>query len=144
MSKLIICRGLPASGKSTWAKQQVLEDPEHRVRINQDDIRLMLGKYWVPSREKLVQEIQFDAVVEALSKEFDVVIDNTNLNNKVLDQFNRLIKTFEDYEIEYKDFFDTPLSVCIERDKNRDLQVTEKVIRSFYNNYKDKYPLNGN
>lgn len=104
----------------------------------------MLGKYWVPSREKLVQEIQFDVIVEALSREFDVVIDNTNLNNKVLDQFNRLIKTFEDYEIEYKDFFDTPLSVCIERDKNRDLQVTEKVIRSFYNNYKDKYPLNGN
>lgn len=104
----------------------------------------MLGKYWVPSREKLVQEIQFDAIVEALSREFDVVIDNTNLNKKVLDQFNRLIKTFEDYEIEYKDFFDTPLSVCIERDKNRDLQVTEKVIRSFYNNYKDKYPLNGN
>lgn len=144
MSKLIITRGLPASGKSTWAKQWVLEDPEHRVRINQDDIRLMLGKYWVPSREKLVQEIQFDAIVEALSREFDVVIDNTNLNKKVLDQFNRLIKTFEDYEIEYKDFFDTPLSVCIERDKNRDLQVTEKVIRSFYNNYKDKYPLNGN
>lgn len=144
MSKLIICRGLPASGKSTWAKQWVLEDPEHRVRINQDDIRLMLGKYWVPSREKLVQEIQFDAVVEALSKEFDVVIDNTNLNKKVLDGFDRLIKTFEDYEIEYKDFFDTPLSVCIERDKNRDLQVTEKVIRNFYNNYKDKYPLNGN
>lgn len=144
MSKLIITRGLPASGKSTWAKKWVLEDPEHRVRINQDDIRLMLGKYWVPSREKLVQEIQFNAIVEALSREFDVVIDNTNLNKKVLDQFNRLIRTFEDYEIEYKDFFDTPLSVCIERDKNRDLQVTEKVIRSFYNNYKDKYPLNGN
>ena len=144
MNKLIICRGIPASGKTFWAKQWVLEDSEHRVRINQDDIRLMLGKYWVPSREKLVQEIQFDAIIEALNREFDVVIDNTNLNNKVLDQFNRLIKTFEDYEIEYKDFFDTPLSVCIERDKNRDLQVTEKVIRSFYNNYKDKYPLNGN
>ena len=104
----------------------------------------MLGKYWVPSREKLVQEIQFDAIIEALSREFDVVIDNTNKKKKVLDGFDRLIKTFENYEIEYKDFFDTPLSVCIERDKNRDLQVTEKVIRSFYNNYKDKYPLNGN
>lgn len=144
MSKLIICRGLPASGKSTWAKQWVLEDPEHRIRVNQDDIRLMLGKYWVPSREKLVQEIQFDAILKALSRGFDIVIDNTNLNKKVLDEFDRLIKTYKDYEIEYKDFFDTPLSVCIERDKNRDLQVTEKVIRSFYNNYKDKYPLNGN
>lgn len=143
MNKLIICRGIPASGKTFWAKKWVLEDPEHRVRINQDDIRLMLGKYWVPSREKLVQEIQFDAIVEALSRGFNVVIDNTNLNKKVLDQFDRLIKTYEDYEIEYKDFFDTPLSVCIERDKNRDLQVTEKVIKSFYNNYKDIYPLNG-
>ena len=143
MSKLIICRGIPASGKTFWAKQWVLEDPEHRVRINQDDIRLMLGKYWVPSREKLVQEIQFDAIVEALSRKFDVVIDNTNLNKKVLEKFDRLIKTFEDYEIEYKDFFDTPLSVCIERDKNRDIQVSEKIIRNFYNNYKDIYPLNG-
>ena len=143
MSKLIICRGLPASGKSTWAKQWVLEDPEHRIRVNQDDIRLMLGKYWVPSREKLVQEIQFDAILEALSRGFDVVIDNTNLNKKVLDGFDRLIKTFKDYEIEYKDFFDTPLSVCIERDKNRDLQVSEKIIRNFYNNYKDIYPLDG-
>ena len=48
------------------------------------------------------------------------------------------------HAIELKDFFDTPLSVCIERDKNRNLQVTEKVIRSCYNNYKDKYPLNCN
>lgn len=144
MSKLIITRGLPASGKSTWAKQWVLEDPEHRVRINQDDIRLMLGKYWVPSREKLVQCIQEKALCEALLKGYDIVIDNTNLNKKVLKKFDRLIRTFEDYEIEYKDFFDTPLSVCIERDKNRDLQVTEKVIRDFYNNYKDKYPLNSN
>lgn len=143
MSKLIITRGIPASGKSTWAKQWVLEDPEHRVRINQDDIRLMLGKYWVPSREKLVQEIQFDAIVESLCRKFDVVIDNTNLDKKVLEKFDRLIKTFEDYEIEYKDFFDTPLSVCIERDKNRDVQITEKVIKNFYNNYKDIYPLNG-
>ena len=144
MSKLIITRGLPASGKSTWAKQWVLKDPEHRIRINQDDIRLMLGKYWVPSREKLVQHIQEEALIEALLRGYDIVIDNTNLNEKVLDNYRVLVTAYGDYAIEYKDFFDTPLSVCIERDKNRDLQVTEKVIRSFYNNYKDKYPLNGN
>ena len=144
MSKLIITRGLPASGKSTWAKQWVLEDPEHRVRINQDDIRLMLGKYWVPSREKLVQHIQEEALIEALLRGYDIVIDNTNLNEKVLDNYRVLVTAYGNHSIEYKDFFDTPLSVCIESDKNRDLQVTEKVIRSFYNNYKDKYPLNGN
>ena len=150
MNKLIITRGLPASGKSTWAKQWVLEDPEHRVRINQDDIRLMLdeywvpNEYWVPSREKLVQRIQKEALIEALERGYDIVIDNTNLNEKVLDNYRALVIAHGNHTIEYKDFFDTPLSVCIERDKNRDLQVTEKVIRSFYNNYKDKYPLNDN
>ena len=143
MNKLIICRGIPASGKSTWAKQWVLEDPEHRVRINQDDIRLMLGKYWVPSREKLVQHIQKEALIEALEWGYDIVIDNTNLNKKVLDFYRALVIDHGNHAIEYKDFFDTPLSICIERDKNRNLQVTEKVIRNFYNNYKDIYPLNG-
>ena len=75
MNKLIITRGIPLSGKSTWAKQWVLEDPEHRVRINQDDIRLMLGKYWVPSREELVQHIQKEALIEALEWGYDIVID---------------------------------------------------------------------
>ena len=143
MNKLIICRGIPASGKTFWAKQWVLEDPEHRVRINQDDIRLMLGKYWVPSREKLVQHIQEEALIEALLRGYDIVIDNTNLNKKVLDFYRALVIDHGNHAIEFKDFFDTSLSVCIERDKNRDVQVSEKIIRNFYNNYKDIYPLNG-
>ena len=104
----------------------------------------MLGKYWVPSREELVQHIQKEALIEALERGYDIVIDNTNLNKKVLDSYRALVIDHGNHAIEYKDFFDTPLSVCIERDKNRDSPVTEKVIRSFYNNYKDKYPLNGN
>ena len=143
MNKLIICRGIPASGKTFWAKQWVLEDPEHRVRINQDDIRLMLGKYWVPSREELVQHIQKEALIEALDRGYDIVVDNTNLNKKVLDFYRALVIDHGNHAIEYKDFFDTPLSVCIERDKNRDVQVSEKIIRNFYNNYKNIYPLNG-
>ena len=31
MPKIILCRGIQGSGKTTWAKQWVLEDPEHRV-----------------------------------------------------------------------------------------------------------------
>ena len=143
MSKLIICRGIPASGKTFWAKQWVLEDPEHRVRINQDDIRLMFGKYWVPNREPLVQHVQREALIEALDRGYDIVVDNTNLNKKVLDFYRALVIDHGNHAIEFKDFFDTPLSVCIERDKNRDIQVSEKIIRNFYNNYKDIYPLNG-
>lgn len=56
--KLIICRGIQGSGKTTRAKQWCHEDPEHRVRFNNDDIRNMLGKYWVPSREGLIKDLK--------------------------------------------------------------------------------------
>lgn len=71
--KLIICRGIQGSGKSTWAKQWCHEDPEHRVRFN--NVRNMLGDYWVPSREKLVTNM----ITFALIKGYDVVVDNMNL-----------------------------------------------------------------
>ena len=46
--ELIILQGIQGSGKTTWAKNWVKEDPKHRVRFNQDDIRNMFGVYWVP------------------------------------------------------------------------------------------------
>ena len=36
MKRIILTRGIPASGKSTWAKQEVIKDPEHSIRINRD------------------------------------------------------------------------------------------------------------
>ena len=56
--KLILMQGIPASGKTTWSKNWVAEDPKTRIRFNNDDIRNMLGVYWVPSREPLVESIK--------------------------------------------------------------------------------------
>lgn len=109
-----------------------------------DDIRNMLGKYWVPERESLVLDIQEQAIIEALKQRYDIIIDNTNLKQVLVDKFHTLTLVFEEYEFQIKNFFDTPLSVCIERDKNRTNPVGEEVIRGFYNRYKDKYNLNGN
>lgn len=36
MKKIILCRGIQGSGKTTWAKQWVLEKPTERVRINKE------------------------------------------------------------------------------------------------------------
>lgn len=33
MKRIILTRGIPAGGKSTWAKQEILKDPEHSIRI---------------------------------------------------------------------------------------------------------------
>ena len=56
MNKIILCLGISGSGKTTFAKQWAEEDPIHRIRLNYDDIRYMLGKYWVPEREFLMLE----------------------------------------------------------------------------------------
>jgi predicted kinase len=140
--KLIICRGMPASGKSTYSRQWVLEDPKKRVRVNRDDIRNMLGKYWVPSREHLVTEIEYMSILYGLHGGYDVILDATNLNDSkevltdkwkaslyssfLWDRCNTII-------VEFKDFFDVSLEECIRRDSERtDMKVGEDVIRRFY------------
>lgn len=145
--KLILTRGIQGSGKSTWAKQWAEEDPEHRVRFNNDDIRNMLGKYWVPSREKLVKCLYDRFLLDSMAHKYDIVIDNMNLNPKTvseieseIDLFNKGIRGLYGwkYEIEFKDF-KTPLGVCIERDSKRENPIGAGIITSTYNRYKDFY-----
>lgn len=140
--KIILTRGIQGSGKSTWAKAWVAEDPEHRIRINNDDLRNMFGVYWVPSREDVVSHAKQTIVTYAMGKQYDIVVDNMNLNPKevqywtnVVNYYNGYTKTGECYEIEFKDFF-TPLEECIRRDSSRTNPVGEKVIRDTWKRYK--------
>lgn len=133
MSKVIFVRGIQGSGKSTWAKQWVEEDPKKRVRISWDDLRNMYGKYWVPTRESLVSKGSYEIFKEALKEGYDVVVDNMNLSEKSTSQFKEIAKKFN-CQIEFVDF-NTPLEVCIERDSKRENPIGEAVIRSTYNKY---------
>lgn len=139
MAKIVLCRGIQGSGKTTWAKQWVLEDPEHRVRFNNDDIRNMLGKYWITSREHLVSDIKKDFMVSAMEFGYDIVVDNMNFNPKEIEYYENLVDStlgyMNCYSLEYKDFF-IPLEVCIERDSKRENPIGEEVIRKTYERYK--------
>lgn len=139
MAKIVLCRGIQGSGKTTWAEQWVLEDPEHRVRFNNDDIRNMLGKYWVTSREHLVSDIKKDFMVSAMEFGYDIVVDNMNFNPKEIEYYENLVDStlgyMNCYSLEYKDFF-IPLEVCIERDSKRENPIGEEVIRKTYERYK--------
>lgn len=151
MAKIIVCQGLPASGKSTWAKQWVAEDSKHRVRFNRDDVRNMLGVYWVPSREGLINSIYDTFMNEAMLAGYDIVIDNMNLNKKTLSEIEQYVTEFNEwirlspldirYDIEYKTFFDVPVETLIERDSKRENPIGEKVIKDLYNKYKNEYKL---
>jgi predicted kinase len=144
--KLIITVGLPGSGKSTWAKEQCKND-NTIVRICRDDIRNMLGEYWVPKRESLVTIIETDCIIAALRSKFTtaVIVDATNLNPNSIDRFYGIISTAleemekDGVETVIKDFTDVDVETCIARDKARGqaggMSVGEKVIRDFYDRY---------
>jgi predicted kinase len=129
--KVIITQGLPASGKSTWAKQFCKEN-KNWVRVNRDDLRNMRGEYWLPKQEDFITEIERVFIEKALQNELNVIVDATNLNPKYLES----MKTFigDKATIEYKKF---PCEVeeCIKRDLKRPDSVGEKVIRDMYNKY---------
>ena len=150
MKRIIFTRGIPASGKSTWAKQEVLKDPEHSVRINRDDLRNMSGKYWVLAREDYIKACKSTILINAINFKFNtIIIDEMNLNPKetghlkgVISMMNETIKDVEDkYIVEIKDFTNVPLDVCLERDSKRENPIGEKVIRGIFNKYKELYNL---
>ncbi len=74
-----------------------------------DDIRNMLGDYWVPKRERLVKKIMNNTIIESIFNGYNIIIDNTNLNDETLNGFESLVKECNandliecKYEIEYR------------------------------------------
>lgn len=137
--KLVVCKGLPASGKSTYSKKWAEADPTKRIRVCRDDIRRMLGPYWVPQREDLVTNIEDAIIIEGLTQNYSVVVDATNLRGT--QRFENMLYNspesmwFDDVLLTVKDFTDVPIETCIERDKNRDKSVGEEVILKMAKKY---------
>lgn len=147
--EFIICRGIPGSGKSFWSRSWVSGDPETRVHVSLDDVRLMLGggteNYWIPSRENLVRQIREDAIRGAMDFGYNIVVDCMNLNPLEIQELHDLVVEYNEYHrfgslkyvIRFQDFLDVPLETCIERDSKRPRPIGEEVIRGIYNKYRD-------
>lgn len=129
-NKLLVLKGLPASGKSTLARELV---DKGWKRVNKDDLRAMIdNSKHSKGKENLVKAYEKSAALTLLELGYNVVVDDTNFG-------------YEDYwkevaEIAGVDFevrlVDTPLMVCIERDSKRgDKSVGEKVIFGMYEKY---------
>ncbi|MFF1701218.1 AAA family ATPase [Streptomyces sp. NPDC058252] len=137
MTTLIMTKGLPGSGKSTWAKEYVLKaQPGTVVRINKDDMRAMLhADRWNPANERQVVRAR-DALVEAflVKKVNAVIVDDTNFAPQHETRLRQLAHR-HGAQFEIKDFTDVPLHTCIKRDLAREKSVGEKVIKDMYNQY---------
>lgn len=134
MKKVIIMRGLPGSGKSTYAKQLVEENPNSYKRINRDDLRMMFDNgYNSNGNEKFIKQVRDMLVVKALEAGKHVIVDDTNLSETNILRIRQLVEEFnkkynDTVTVEIK-VMETTLAECIERDKEREKKVGEKVIR---------------
>jgi predicted kinase len=135
MAVLIMTKGLPASGKSTWAKEQVIKSGGRTKRVNKDDLRDMIDAgTWNKLNEKNILKIRDILVSHYLFNGNDVIVDDTNLAPKHEETLRKLAEA-NSATFEIKSFTDVPLKTCIERDLKRDKSVGERVIQSMYNSF---------
>jgi predicted kinase len=116
--------GVPGSGKSTWIKN----NNTNAVIISKDDIRTMLWGYYVydSKTEPLVSDIASKAILSAVSRGFDIIVDETNIcREKRL----KLAEMASGYEVVYVVFRNTDtLSRRIEDSKGISEDVWKDVI----------------
>jgi predicted kinase len=128
-----ICKGIPGSGKSTWAKKVCAESEGKIKRVNKDDLRAMVdtGKHSA-KREKFVLELRDTIIRHSLSSGLSVIVDDTNLHDKHEIAIRDIVaKEFPDVDVVINDsFLQVPIMTCIDRDKKRSgkAQVGFKVI----------------
>lgn len=150
MKRVIFLIGIPGSGKSTWAKEYVNNNP-NTVILSRDSFRRMISSNYkiTYKHESLITDWMLSCFEIALNAGKDIIIDNTNLKFSYIDSFIDIIlnnHTLDNsyfstpYNIYFK-VFDTPLNVCLERngDGKNARPETERVpfdvIKNMYNQF---------
>lgn len=134
---LYATRGLPGSGKSTIARQMVLDRGGDLIRVNRDDLRTMLHiDVFSRSNEKITQGARDALVRLGLSRGRDVIVDDTGFGSahaELRALADEAGATFEVIDVP------TPLDVCIVRNEMRiakgERGVPEFVIHRMYNDH---------
>jgi len=129
---LIITRGLPGSGKTTWAKSQ------HNVwRVNRDALREMYTGVWhyqSAEAEILISDLQQQMIRTLLLAGNPVIADDTNLDWKHVDQLVDVARG-QNAPWRIQDFTHVPLETCLERDAAREAPLGRSLILQMHSKY---------
>ncbi len=129
--KLILTKGLPASGKTTWAKEYIQKYPE-TANLCKDDLRLQLSG--TNKREQRIIKVR-DLLTEYYFEQgYSVIWSDTNLNPVHLRRATELAAKHQ-AELKIQDFTDVPLAECIRRDLVRSNSVGQQAIEQMYYDY---------
>ena len=128
--KLLCLKGLPGSGKSTYAKEL---ESKGWARVNKDDIRKEFFPDYTFKDEKEVVYMEDAEIIAELREGNDVVVDDTNFAPKHQQRLEKIAKE-EDADFEVL-FIDTPLEECIKRNRKRANNVPMEAILNMYRKY---------
>jgi predicted kinase len=129
--KLILTKGLPASGKTTWAKEYIQKYPE-TANLCKDDLRLQLGS--TNKREKRIIKVRDLLTEHYFELGYSVIWSDTNLNPVHLRRATELANQHQ-AKLIIQDFTDVPLAECIRRDLVRSNSVGQQAIEQMYYDY---------
>lgn len=133
--QLIMTKGLPASGKTTWAKKEVIASKGKTKRVNKDDLRAMIDAgEWSKDKEKDILKVRDNLVMHYLLNGYSVIVDDTNLHPKHELALKEIARDFG-AEFEVKSFTNVPLQTCIDRDSARPNSVGRKVITGMHRTF---------
>ena len=123
-------RGLPASGKTTWAKKKLAalnKDGKRRaVRVNKDEIRARLVAKGSASEGKVIKR-ETELVTKAMKSGLAVIIDNTHFNPIHEWRYRDLADEYG-YRFQIVSFENVSINECIRRDGKRRKYVGQDVI----------------
>lgn len=152
MNKLIVTRGCPGCGKSTWIKEHNLE----KYKLCPDDIRLMClepekqedGTYRIPQYgQDFVWYILKEMLEYRLQHNYLTIIDATCNRISDIKYYKELCDKYN-YELTIIDFSDVPLEECLKRNEQRDTLkwVPREAISKIFDRIKsqsNQLPLEG-
>ena len=138
IAKLIIIQGIVGSGKSRLAKK-ILKNygSKDTIIVSRDAIRSSMGVYWVASREKLVTSIEDYMIVNGLSQGYTVIVDDNNLNPKIIQKLEAIARKFK-VGIKYEVIRISPIKAFMSilwRTILGGRFVSYKIIKNFYTRY---------
>lgn len=134
MPTVHLTTGLPASGKTTYAKKLVADSNGRVRRVNLDDIRMMMdlndGSRFDKNHEETVLKVQDAAIIGAIADGYDIIVDNTHLHARLPNRYKRIVAGRAQFHVH--DFTHVPVDTCIDRDMARDRSVGPAVIKSMH------------
>jgi predicted kinase len=134
MLELVINRGIPGSGKSTYARKWVFDGTprNRRARVNRDDIRKQLYgvDFGVPVEETAVTAVEDAMIRSLLERGISVIVDDCNIAQRYINRFTKIANEF-DAEVSVN-LINVELEVAIERNQGRERFVPVHVIEDMY------------